>query len=217
MKVELIAKTQGVGQHANLTDEQLVVYIARHLRVKPGEEKLINHFMQEKHWSPLDMINYVFGIHTSLPIATQILRHKSMNCQQLSQRYESPTEFEPIELRMQHEKNRQSSTEVFDPMIGDIKASEKIDLGLRYTKEMYDQLIDAGVAKECARMVLPQCTSTVITVNGTLRSWLSFLNIRMDYHAQKEIRLVAQKIGEELEKHMPTVFSKIDWRNGLFM
>lgn len=217
MKVELIAKTQGVGQHANLTDEQLVVFIARHLRVKPGEEKLINHFMKEKHWSPLTMINFVFGIKTSLPVATQILRHKSMDFQMLSQRYESPTEFEPIELRMQHEKNRQSSTEVFDPIIHHLPASQEIDILLRTIHNTYNQLIDAGVAKECARMILPQCTSTVITVNGTLRSWLSFLNVRMDHHAQKEVRLVAEKVGEELEKHMPTVFSKIDWRNGYFM
>jgi thymidylate synthase (FAD) len=82
---------------------------------------------------------------------------------------------------------------------------------------LYNKLIEAGVAKECARMILPECTTTTMTFNGTLRSWLSFLNVRCDHHAQLEIVELAKQVGEALEKEMPNVFSTIDWRKGMFM
>ena len=84
-------------------------------------------------------------------------------------------------------------------------------------KNLYKELIESGVAKECARDILPLCTKTTIHITGTLRDLLGFLNTRCDVHAQLEIRDIATRIGEELEKELPEVMSTIDWRNGLFM
>jgi thymidylate synthase (FAD) len=176
--------------------------------------------MDKKHWSPLDMIDFVFEIETSRAIGRHILRHTSMKFQEHSQRYSDKVIFEPIELRKEHVINRQSSTNVFNPKLQegvDIEADRYIGALLEDVKFLYSQLIDAGVAKETARMVLPECTQTTLTVKGSLRSWLSFLNVRVEENAQKEIQEIAIQIGEVLETILPNVFSEIKWRNGLFM
>jgi len=84
-------------------------------------------------------------------------------------------------------------------------------------EEAYFKMLEAGVAKECARMILPECTTSTLSANGTLRSWLSFLNVRLDHHAQKEVRLIAEKIADKLVKEMPNIFENIDWKNGMFL
>lgn len=220
LKVELISKTTGVGKYENLSSEEIVAAIARHGIIKEDKGKLVKYLMDNKHWSPLDMINFGFEIETSRAIGRQMLRHWSIKPSELSQRYSSNISFEPIELRKEHPVNRQSSTEVFNPVIEiymkDL-ASELIKSYLVYTLKLYEALIRGGVAKECARMILPECTTTIMTFNGTLRSWLSFLNVRMEEHSQKEIREIAVCIGEILEKELPNVFIEINWKNGLFM
>lgn len=231
MKVELVAKTTGVNKYSELDSEEIVASIARHGIIKEDEGKLIKYLMDVKHVSPLDMINFVFEIETSLSIGRQLLRHSSIKPQEHSLRYSKSIGFEPIELRKQSESNRQSSTEVFDPILSDklipyihakyldfdLKASNLINNYLAQTEDLYNALLDAGVAKECARFILPNCTTTVMSFNGTLRSWLSLLNVRMDHHAQKECRLIAELIGEELEAEMPNIFGRIDWRKGMFL
>ena len=224
MKVELVGKLIGVGKYEKLSSEEIISAIARHGIVKEDNGKLVKYLMSNKHWSPLDMINFVFEIKTSRAIGRQMLRHSSIKVQEHSQRYSNKIEFEPIELRREHPVNRQSSTEVFDPKIldyierRDIKnASLIISFLLEDIEKIYNSLIDVGVAKECARMILPECTSTTMTFNGTLRSWLSFLNVRMEEHSQKEIQLIAEEIGNILSQELPEVFKQIDWRNGLFM
>lgn len=219
MITTLVAKTQGVGKYENLTSEEIVSAIARHGIIKEDNGKLVKHLMDNKHWSPLDMINFTFEIETSRSIGRQLLRHWTIKPQEHSQRYSSKVEFEPIELRMEHPTNRQSSTDVFDPLIGydENKASWEIEQHLKRTEKLYFDLLDAGVAKECARDILPGCTRTTLTMNGSLRSWLAFLNVRMDEHTQKEAKMIATCIGEALEKEMPKVFSTIDWKNGMFM
>ena len=179
--------------------------------------------MDNKHWSPLDMINFSFEIETSRAIGRQLLRHASIRPQEHSQRYSDRVLFEPIELRKEHPTNRQSSNEVFDPEIWfEIKgcakkASSSIQFTLAMIENLYQNLIRQGVAKECARMILPECTTTTMTFNGTLRSWLSFLNVRCDHHAQLEIVKLAKQVGDILEKEMPNVFASIDWRKGMFL
>ena len=224
MKVELVGKLIGVGKYKELFSEEIISAIARHGVIKEDNGKLVKYLMSNKHWSPLDMINFVFEIKTSRAIGRQMLRHSSIKVQEHSQRYSNKIEFEPIELRREHPVNRQSSTEVFDPKIldyierRDIKnASLIISFLLEDIEKIYNSLIDVGVAKECARMILPECTSTTMTFNGTLRSWLSFLNVRMEEHSQKEIQLIAEEIGNILSQELPEVFKQIDWRNGLFM
>ena len=222
-KVELISKTTGVGKYENLSSEEIIAAIARHGIIKEDEGKLVKYLMDKKHWSPLDMINFGFEIETSRAIGRQMLRHWSLKPSELSQRYSSDVSFESIELRREHPVNRQSSTEVFNPEIIYLDgiyhtdAMSLINNFLHRVEEFYQKLLEAGVAKECARMILPECTTTIITFNGTLRSWLSFLNVRIEEHSQKEIREIAVCIGEILEKELPNVFVEINWRNGLFM
>ena len=225
MKVEIVTRTEGVGKYKGLSTEEITSAIARHGVVKEDQGRLVKHLMDNKHWSPLDMINFAFEVETSRSIGRQLLRHWSIKPQEHSQRYSKRVEFENIEIRMEHPTNRQSSTDVFDPIIktpwGDElvlgEASEAIDSLLYMIEKTYFAMIEAGVAKECARDILPGCTKTTITMNGSLRSWLSFLNVRMDDHSQKEVVLIAKEVGEALEKEMPKVFSTIDWRNGMFM
>src|SRR5690606_31202789 len=132
----------------------------------------IRYLVNHKHWSPFEHAFMTFEIVTSLPIATQFLRHRSFTFQQFSQRYAEATEFEPFELRRQAETNRQSSTEVFDPNIphfddGEtVPASWVISNVLGVIQHTYSSLIAAGVAKECARMILPQCTQTTLYMTG---------------------------------------------------
>ena len=176
------------------------------------------------------MINFTFEFETSRDIGRQILRHQSIKFQEHSTRYSDRVQFEPIELRKEDTVNRQSSTEVFDPPMayftdpftgednGDaFPASVLIDGFLKDVEEFYGRLIKLGVAKECARKILPGCLTTTMSANGTLRSWLAFLNVRCDHHAEKEIQEIAQAIGYLLEKEMPGVFAQIDWRKGMFM
>jgi len=216
MKVEIVAKTVGLGKYQNLNSEEIISAIARHGIIKEDNGKLVKYLMDNKHWSPLDMINFVFEIETSRAIGRQILRHKSMSFQEHSQRYSSRVIFEKIDLRKEHPTNRQSSTDNFDTYVSN-ELSNKIDSLLESIDEVYKYLLDRGVAKECARMILPECTTTTISINGSLRSWLSFLNVRCEEHSQKEVRQIAEEIGNILEKEMPNIFKQIDWRNGLFM
>lgn len=232
MKVELVTKTIGTGKYENLDNEEIIAAVARHGTIKNDNGKLVVYLMDHKHWSPLQHITFGFRIETRRSISAQIFRHRSLNGQEWSLRYDEPLGFEDIELRKEHPTNRQSSTEVFDPKIEDVwynkveeerydklygKASEYIKEYLKYGEELYKELIDKGVAKECARDILPLCTKTTIHITGTLRDLLGFLNVRCDEHAQKEVRDIATEIGEILEKEMPNVMGKINWRNGLFM
>jgi len=221
-KIELVSKTTGVNKYKDLNSEEIIAAIARHGTIKEDNGKLVKYLMAEKHMSPLDMINFTFEIETSRAIGRQILRHASIKFQEHSQRYSDKVSFEPIELRQEHPTNRQSSTDVFDPTLnGDdyppIYSSDEVQVLLSDIRSLYTDLIKAGVAKECARMILPECTTSTLSANGTLRSWLSFLNVRLDHHAQKEVRLIAEEIADKLVEEMPNIFKNIDWKNGMFL
>ena len=230
MNIQLVTKTQGVGKYEGFTSEEIVSAIARHGVIKNDNGKLIRYLMKEHHWSPLDMINFGFEVETSRAIGLQWIRHKSINPQEHSQRYSDRVLFENIELRLEHPTNRQSSTEAIGLVLHGQSDWENsscnpefddfLSNGLKLLKEIeryYQRGIEKGIAKECMRMFLPGCTTTTLNFNGTLRSWLAFLNVRCDHHAQKEIVELALLVGETLEKEMPNVFSNIDWRNGMFM
>lgn len=224
MKLELVARTEGVGKYKGLTSEEIVAAIARHGVIKEDGGKLVKYLMKAHHWSPLDMINFTFEVETSRAIGRQWLRHASIKPQEHSQRYSDRVLFEEIELRREHPTNRQSSNEVFDPVLdtvdynfGEIKASDRIQKLMYDIENLYQELISQGVAKECARMILPECTTSTLTFNGSLRSWLAFLNVRLNEHSQKEIILLANMVLECLKKELPNVFSELDTDNGLFM
>ena len=223
-KVELISKTVGLNSYEKLDNNEIIAAIARHGTVKENGGKLVKYLMCNKHWSPLQHISFGFKIETRRSISAQIFRHRSLNGQEWSLRYAEPLGFEEIELRREHPTNRQSSSEVFDPVLdivdynfGEIKASDRIQKLMYDIENLYKELIESGVAKECARDILPLCTKTTIHITGTLRDLLGFLNVRCDEHAQKEVRDIATRIGEELEKELPEIMSTINWRNGMFL
>lgn len=230
MKVELVGSTKGEGKYENLNYEEIISAIARHGVIKEDNGKLIKYLMDNAHWSPLDMVDFIFEVETSRAIGRQWLRHASIKPQEHSQRYSDRVSFENIELRLEDKVNRQSSTEIIAFI--DIEKrtvdgfevlddySEFADEGLELLdsiKDYYKRGIELGISKECMRNFLPECTTTTLTFKGSVRSWLSFLNVRTDHHSQKEIRELALLVGEELESKMPNVFSRIDWRKGMFM
>lgn len=227
MKAELVTKTIGVGRYENLSPGEIIEAVARHGTIK-DYGKLITYLVKKAHWSPLEHVHYGFRVETSRAISAQIFRHKSLHFQEQSQRYDEILEFEGVQIRKQAEKNRQSSEEEFNPFLrinSNIeftenpanRALEKIKLHLSRTKSLYNQLLDANVAKECARMILPMTSKTVVHITGNVRDLFAFLNVRCDHHAQKEIRDIALAVGEILEKEMPEVMTKINWREGMFM
>lgn len=226
MKLELVGKTIGTGSYSNLSNEEIIAAVARHGVIKDDNGKLVRYLMDHKHVSPLQHIFFSFKVETSRAMSAQIFRHRSLNFQETSQRYDKISEFEDFELRQQHESNRQSSTDVFDPLVPDtyglfegqpVLASQMNAKLLEVVSSVYSNQVDAGVAKECARFILPMCSKTVIHISGTFRDLLAFLNLRMDAHAQKEVQLIAEGIGEAMEVELPNVMKNIDWRNGMFL
>lgn len=224
MKVELVTKSIGVGRYDGMSAGKIVESVARHGKIKEYG-KLIKFLVDNKHWSPMEHMHYTFRIETSRAISAQLFRHKSLHFQELSQRYDVIQEVEPIELREQAVKNRQSSTDVFEPIVlgdydtiqEDAPASELISEHIKRTQELYQGLLDSGVARECARMILPMGSKTVIHITGNIRDLFAFLNVRCDSHAQKEAQDIALAMGEYLELEMPEVMSNLNWREGMFM
>ena len=221
MKVTLKTATPNI--------EQAIVEIARVSSTREDKSEnpagLINYLINHKHWSPFEHGSITMEVVTSKAIGIQLLRHRSFTFQEFSQRYAKATEIEPIEIRRQATNNRQSSTEVFNPSINvtegiNFKATEIVDNLLNHSLNVYNKLIEAGVAKECARMVLPMATQTTIYMTGTIRSWLSFLNIRLDNHAQKEIVELSIEIAKLIAVECPTITKSCNNFNdfkGMFM
>ena len=147
-------------------------------------------------------------IETSRAIATQILRHRSFSFQEFSQRYSEATDIETLELRSPAETNRQSSSNVIDDPNLRIKANKS----LVESKKTYDELIEAGVAKECARAVLPLGTQTTMYMNGTVRSWIHYINLRTEKNTQKEHRDIANAVKNIFIKEFPNVSEALDWK-----
>ena len=207
--------------------EESIVEIARvsssRKNKKDKPEKLINYLLKHKHFSPFEHGYMSLEIETSKAIGIQLIRHRSFTFQEFSQRYQDVNKigdmFESIELRKQAEDNRQSSTEVLDGATAWMVGGDLLDLMLQI-QNTYNQLLDAGVARECARMILPMCTKTKIHMTGSIRSWLGFLNVRLDGHAQKEIVDIANAVADHMEEQFPNITSALDNfndRKGMFM
>lgn len=220
MQVKLISHTDSIEMGRNyMTPEQLIVNIARvsnpsNQNNHETADKLIGYLIKNKHWSPFEMVDMTVEIKTSRAIAQQILRHRSFSFQEFSQRYAEVVDMEPIELRKQGETNRQGGEEQFDPKLGinkDQSASSCIEWHIGQSEYLYKQLIDAGVAKECARFVLPLTTQTTIYMKGCARSWIHYLQQRCDAHAQKEHREVANEIRVLFVKLFPNTGKALGW------
>lgn len=210
MNVKLVSVTKSLVDEKELSAEELIVYIARvsnpsnQLNAETAP-RLISYLVKHKHWSPFEMCDMTVEIITSRGIAQQILRHRSFSFQEFSQRYAEATDFEPVQLRKSGATNRQSSLEVFDPKLGDVSASSLIEKHLEETETLYKSLLEAGVAKECARFVLPITTQTRLYMKGSVRSWIHYLQIRTDEHTQLEHREVASEILEIFKSNFPNI------------
>lgn len=214
MEVKLVSITEN--------PEQLVSYIARvsnpDNQTNPDYAKLIKYLIKNGHFSPFEHAFMTVEIKTSRAIAAQLLRHRSFTFQEFSQRYSEVTDFEPIELRKQAVKNRQSSLDVFDPIVrnGAIKASKLIEHYIEDGKRLYAMLLESGVAKEVARMILPLTTQTTLYMTGSIRSWIHYIALRDTDHVQKEHRMITQQIRGIFNAYLPTValaLAQIDKEN----
>jgi len=216
MQTKLIAITEPLNTlGATLTPEEFIVYIARvsnpanQLNTETGH-KLIRYLIKHKHWSPFEHISITYEIKTSRGIAAQILRHRSFTFQEFSQRYAQATDLEPIEWRKQGKTNRQVGDE---PTLLPRHLQYAVDECQRNTKALYNQLIEEGIAKESARMILPLSTQTTIYMSGTLRSWVHYLDLRCAESTQKEHRMIALDIKKGLEEVFPETFKAINELN----
>ena len=172
--------------------------------------KLLKYLINNKHWSPLEMVHLSLEIETTRDIARQILRHRSFSFQEFSQRYAVATDFELSEARLQDSKNRQNSLVTDDPEMqhwwtaAQLRVQSDAEL-------MYQSALKMGIAKEQARKLLPEgLTMSKMYMNGTLRSWLHYVDIRCDAATQKEHREVAEKCRDELTKLFPNVMEVIN-------
>jgi thymidylate synthase (FAD) len=213
VEVKLVSHTVEAGvDHWQTNDpEALLVSIARVSSSRENKsaspEKLIGYLIRNKHWSPFEMLSVCVEIVTSRAIAQQILRHRSFSYQEFSQRYAEVIDIEPVEMRLQAEHNRQSSTEVItDPLM-----EAEVRAHFAACQNLYRRLLDRGAAKECARMVLPLATQTRLYMSGTLRSWIHYLQVRDDSHAQLEHQRIAIRIKDILEINYPHTWAALGW------
>ena len=215
MKVTLLNVTPNAEDH--IVEVARVSSSRKNKKDKP--EGLLSYLVRHKHWSPFEHGHATFEIETSKAIGIQLIRHRSFSFQEFSQRYQDVNHlgdiFEPIELRSQCENNRQSSTEVINPEIDfdypRIKANQAIKNHLEKSHELYNKLLEAGVAREQARMVLPLTTTTKIHMTGSIRSWIHFLELRDDEHAQKEIQMVAKEIKRIFINEFPIISKALEY------
>ena len=198
--------------HSTPDGDDLVAYMARvsnpnNQNNKDTAPKLINYLIKHKHWSPFEMVSMCIKINTTRSIATQILRHRSFSFQEFSQRY-APVTDNPIiqDLRCQDPVNRQNSTNDFDPYE---KQHFEVQLKQHYDQAMhlYQQMLQAGVAKECARDVLPLSAPTVLYMHGNLRSWMHYTDLRCANGTQYEHKLIADGVKELIGVHFPQCYA----------
>ena len=195
--------------HATPDGEELIAYMARvsnpDNQDNPESERLIRYLIKHKHWSPFEMASACLEINTTRDIARQILRHRSFSFQEFSQRYAVAQDFTLREARMQDNKNRQNSIENADMDLQ--KTWERKQQGvIDEAKLAYQWAIDKGIAKEQARAVLPEgMTISRMYMNGTLRSWTHFVELRTANGTQKECTEVARACAKALEPIFPMI------------
>ena len=215
MKVKLISYSQPAEEFKIENGDllQLVAFCAR-VSNPDGQhnektsEKLVKYLIKHKHWSPLEMVNVCLEIETTRDIARQILRHRSFSFQEYSQRYADPQDmdvaFTTREARLQDTKNRQNSIDLdSNDSINYIWESYQ-EIIIERCKKAYDWALAAGIAKEQARAVLPEgLTMSKMYVNGTLRSWIHYVELRSANGTQKEHMEIAKEIGDVIYKIFP--------------
>ena len=205
MNVSLVSITQPFISDLK-SSEDIIAYCARvsnptnQLNTKTAP-KLLKFLIKHKHWSPFEMVDMTLEIKTSRAIAAQILRHRSFSFQEFSQRYSQAQVLEKLELRKQADKNRQSSTDKYQNSTLQAKVREHVAKGI----SLYNNLIEDGVAKESARMILPLTVETTMYMKGSIRSWAHYIDLRTEENTQKEHREIAEACKEIFKQNLPTV------------
>lgn len=218
MNVKLVSITQPQIEGIK-NPEDLVAYCARvsnpsnQMNIETAP-KLLGFLIKHKHWSPFELVDMTLEIKTSRAIAAQILRHRSFSFQEFSQRYSIANEFEDIELRLQGNKNRQvgeNLMSVTNPAYENI--SNLIAESISLSHHCYETMIENGVAKEVARMILPLTTETTMYMKGSLRSWIHYLDLRTEQNTQKEHRIIAERCKKIFIKQFPNISEALKWNN----
>lgn len=217
MQVRLIAHTvpcEELKIEGISTADDVIVHNARasnpsnQLNVSTGD-RLIKYCVEHQHWSIFEQASMTVEIQTSRAIAAQILRHRSFTFQEFSQRYSSAQSIEHYELRRQAKKNRQSSEEVIwenENGVFDI-AQNAIDVA----QDAYYKLLELGVARECARMILPLTTQTTMYMTGTCRSFIHYIDLRTKEDTQKEHQIIALAIRDVFKRVFPLVSAALEY------
>ena len=205
MNVSLVSITQPFISDLK-NPEDIIAYCARvsnptnQLNTETAP-KLLKFLVKHKHWSPFEMVDMTLEIKTSRAIAAQILRHRSFSFQEFSQRYSQAQVLEKLELRKQAAKNRQSSIDEYQNSTLQAKVREHVAKGI----SLYNNLIEDGVAKESARMILPLTVETTMYMKGSIRSWAHYIDLRTEENTQKEHREIAEACKEIFKQNLPTV------------
>ena len=197
--------------------EKTMAYIARVSNPSNQDNEkyagLLKYCIKHNHWSVFEQSTMTLEIETTRAIAAQILRHRSFTYQEFSQRYAASTTLGDIdlpELRRQDEKNRQNSTDDLDPKLVE-SLNKQMDTLFSSALSLYNQMLEDGVAKECARMVLPLCTPTRIYMTGSCRSWIHYINLRSAHGTQKEHMEIAEECRSVFTKQFPVVSEALEW------
>ena len=209
MKVQLITVTPD--------SEKNMAFVARVSNPSNQDNEkfsgLLKYCIKHQHWSVFEQAHMTLEIETTRAIAAQILRHRSFTFQEFSQRYAQSNqlgEIELPELRRQDTKNRQNSIDDLDKDVVDKLNRQMITL-FSSAQSLYSQMIEEGVAKECARMVLPLCTPTRIYMTGSVRSWIHYINLRSAHGTQKEHMEIAVACRNVFKEQFPVVSEALEW------
>ena len=205
MKVNLITVTPKAEEH--------IAYCARVSNPNNQNNEsiagLLKYCIKHQHWSIFEQAFMTLEIETTRGLAAQILRHRSFTYQEFSQRYAASTtlgDIELPELRRQDEQNRQNSIDDLDPKVVD-KINRQMNTLFSSAYSLYNQMLEAGVAKECARFVLPLATPTRLYMSGTVRSWLHYIELRTGHGTQKEHKVIANACKGIFSEQFPTIAS----------
>jgi len=197
--------------------EKTMAHIARvsnpNNQDNPNYAGLLRYCIKHNHWSVFEQSSMTLEIETTRAIAAQILRHRSFTFQEFSQRYAQSNELGKIELpdlRKQDLKNRQNSTDDLDPFVRQKLEAQMITL-FSSCQSLYNQMIEEGVAKECARMVLPLCTPTKIYMTGSCRSWIHYIDLRSAHGTQKEHMDIVEEIRGIFKQQFPVCTNALNW------
>ncbi len=214
-EVTLISYSKGTGIFEDYDLTELISYCARvsnpsNQRNTYTSKKLLNYLIKHQHWSPFEMVNVCLCIKTSRDIGRQILRHRSFSFQEFSQRYAQPDFVDVYDLRearLQDHKNRQNSIELTESQrrLNEDFRMKQVVL-MTQAKQLYEWAIKKGIAKECARAVLPEgMMNSVMYMNGTLRSWIHYINLRTENGTQKEHMEIAEMCRDVLASIFPMI------------